>query len=466
MNGSRQYLLYPGLTGAQIAARAAPPDKTLPIVAKREWARLRAWLFLWILLANAGISLLWLFGSPPRSAVILVTSAIGLLVRGSPALIKRMGFIAALLASVIVFVAQLFSLTPATILSSLDVLPEMRPTAAPEYLVAAAGLIAIMVLGWWSARRDMAFETGTSLSIALGLTLAWSVTDAMVTISDKGSYQRDARDAVFQSAVQSSGFARHDGDRRNLVLIDVEAMGLPRDPTLLRTLFKHLTSGAMRQRYEVRQGATRFYGSTVTSEVRELCGRWGGYDELLVHADPTCLPMALRRDGYETTAMHGFTPQFYDRARWYPNAGLDRLLFRRELMALGAGKCPGLFPGACDRDIPTIIARQLKGAHRPQFIHWVTLNSHFPVPSIAALHTDRCERFDPDLAEQGPMACRMVQIWSDIFARLATEMTAVDFPSTDVLIVGDHRPPFYDRRQRAMFSADQVPWIMLRHRGR
>ncbi|MEG3087698.1 sulfatase-like hydrolase/transferase [Sphingomonas sp. PB4P5] len=394
-----------------------------------------------------------------------MTTAAGLLVRSMSPMAKRSAFIVTLLYSVFVFVSQLFSLSPLAILSSLDILPEMRLTAAPEYLLALAMLGALIVLGWHVAGRDMAFRSGGSLAIALGLTASWALVDETVTILNQGSYQRDApSDAEFQSAAQRSGFARAASSGRHLVLIDVEAMGMPTDPALQRMLFRQLTTARVRTRFTIETGATVLNGSTVTSEIRELCGRWGGYDDLLRRPDPTCLPMRLRRQGYQTTAMHGFTPDFYDRATWYPNAGFQRMLFRTELVAQGAGKCPGLFPGACDRDVPSIIARQLQQARQPQFVHWVTLNSHFPVPQLAELHTDGCERLDPTLAKTAPMACRMFEIWDGIFANLAREITAADFPATDILLVGDHRPPFYDRKQRSMFSADRVPWILLRAR--
>ena len=47
---------------------------------------------------------------------------------------------------------------------------------------------------------------------------------------------------------------------------------------------------------------------------------------------------------------------------------------------------------------------------------------------------------------------------------LARTLTARDMPATDVLIVGDHMPPFFDHRSRNRFRPDAVPWILLRAR--
>ena len=32
----------------------------------------------------------------------------------------------------------------------------------------------------------------------------------------------------------------------------------------------------------------------------------------------------------------------------------------------------------------------------------------------------------------------------------------------DILIVGDHMPPFFQRKARERFDGDKVPWVFLR----
>ena len=41
---------------------------------------------------------------------------------------------------------------------------------------------------------------------------------------------------------------------------------------------------------------------------------------------------------------------------------------------------------------------------------------------------------------------------------------APDFPPTDILIIGDHRPPLFDRGSLAKFDPVHVPWIYLQAR--
>ena len=129
-----------------------------------------------------------------------------------------------------------------------------------------------------------------------------------------------------------------------------------------------------------------------------------------------------------------------------------------------AEKCGGVFPGACDRQIPQQIAAKLKAAQKPTFLYWLTLNSHLPVPSGLNLNVDNCERVSPLLKAEFPQICRQFAIYHDIQTALADEITASDFPDADILLVGDHMPPYFDRHHRTQFDPGQVPWLYLRRK--
>ena len=110
------------------------------------------------------------------------------------------------------------------------------------------------------------------------------------------------------------------------------------------------------------------------------------------------------------------------------------------------------------------LAAKLKEADKPQFIYWLTVNSHLPVPYGGNLDADDCACLSAKLAAEFPMICRQAAIWDAIDKALVKEMTAPDFPATDILIVGDHMPPYFRRKSRMQFAADTVPWLLLRWR--
>lgn len=250
------------------------------------------------------------------------------------------------------------------------------------------------------------------------------------------------------------------------MVIVVESLGLPNgNPELQKLLFARYKTPEVKAKFDLSFGSTTYYNSTTAAEIRELCGRWGDYQELVEAKDSTCLPAELARKGYETRAYHSFTGDFFDRQYWYPNIGFQHQTFGPELLAKGAQDCGGVFPGACDRDVPRQLAAQLKAATKPQFIYWLTVNSHLPVPTGSNLNVDRCGQVSPELSEKFPMVCRQVGLWSQLDAAFVKEITAPDFPATDILIVGDHMPPYFDRKTRSQFAPDRVPYIMLRWKG-
>ena len=64
----------------------------------------------------------------------------------------------------------------------------------------------------------------------------------------------------------------------------------------------------------------------------------------------------------------------------------------------------GVFPGACDRDVPALLVKDLKAAEKPQFVYWI--NSHRPVPPEMSLDADDRSPISNTLAAEYPMICR------------------------------------------------------------
>lgn len=425
---------------------------------------LRNWILCWVILPNIAFFLIWTVGAPTRYQEILGTGALGLIVRRTSFPIRFTAFVAAFTYSVLSFIAGLFNLKISSIIESIQYLIELRPAAAPEYLGLALFLGATVVTAWKLLKRPTDFELSWEVVCAGALLFSLAGVDQWMTYGSRGSYNRIApAGAAFSSATEQTRFAALAGDR-NLLIVVVESMGLPRDAALRGRLLKRWGQPDIRRLYDVEVGSTPYYGSTTNAEVRELCGRWGDYQELTEGVDRRCLPARLAAKGYQTTAFHSFHGRFFDRTRWYPNVGFQSMLFRDQIIGRGAAQCGGVFPGACDRDVPAIIARKLKQTDHKQFVYWLTVNSHLPVAADETLRTNECQRFDRALGENQAMVCRLFSLWNDLDEGLAKLLTDPGLPATDVLIVGDHAPPFFDRAERSMFDPERVPWVLLKRR--
>lgn len=425
---------------------------------------LENWLLCWIFLPNISFWLLSIIGGPARGFEVLLTGSIGLVLHRAPFPVKYAGFCLALTYSVLSFVSSLFNLSILSLVQSLEFLAEMKPAASVEYLICAAALAGILVVASRQFRKPTTLAP-LRLVIAMALTIIAAWADVQMSKADRGTYSRlPAADAPFTSAVGKSGIDRLATGKRHMVVIMVEAMGAPTDPAVRKHLIDIWAPAAVRDRYQVTTGDTFFYGSTTSGEMRELCGRWGDYRDLIEKSDPNCLPHRLASKGYHSQAWHSFSGRMFDRNLWYPHAGFEEMRFGERLMADGADICPGVFPGACDRDVPRQIGRVLKQAKQPQFLYWLTVNSHLPVLKNKRLQTLDCSRFDKALDAAYPMTCRLLQLFGQTGDALAREIIAEDFPDSDILIVGDHLPPFFDRYHREQFEPDRVPWILLQRR--
>lgn len=422
------------------------------------------WVLCWIVLPNLAFGAMWVVGGPPRYPEIIATGVVGLVVRRASFAVRYAGFIAALVYSVLSFISGLFNLAINSLITSVSFLLEIRPSASVEYIALALCLAGTLAAAWKLLRRPTDFDLPWELLCAAAMIMTFAGFDKWMSYGTRGSYKRLAPEgAPFSSAASQTGIGQLTGDNHVLVIM-VEAMGMPRETELREKLLHVWRQSDVGQGYQVSSGTTPFFGSTTNGEVRELCGRWGEYAELMEGFHSSCLPAQFAAKGYQTTAMHSFDGRFFERDQWYPNIGFQKAMFSRDLVNMGAEVCPGVFPGACDRDVPAIIGDKLKHSKSKQFIYWLTVNSHLPVPAHEVLKTDHCERFDAALAENHAMTCRLFSLWSEVGDGVARLLNDPTLPATDVLIVGDHAPPFFDRRQRTQFEPDRVPWIMLKRK--
>jgi len=425
------------------------------------------WALVWIVLANLPFMAMWMVGAPPRAIPIALVGFAGLIVKRMPRVVQWLAFASVMVYSLLSFVSGLFSLTMNSLLYSLRFFAEIKPSDSIEYIAAGVVVIGILIGSWFLLKRDTNFSQ--PLHIILGGALIFGLVGADVAVgqSMRGHYFRPAPvGATFESAVTKSGFAARADGKRHLVLIIVESLGVPKNNKAMSDkLFAYYKSSAVKARYDVSQGTNLYYNSTTAGEMRELCGRWGDYYELLKTDNPAalnCLPAQLAKKGYATQAMHSFKGPFFKRETWYPKIGFQKREFAVDLEDRGAERCGGVFAGACDRQVPKMLADNLKRATQPTFQYWLTLNSHLPVPSELNLHSGNCEDVSIELARDYPMICRQFAIFDDIDKALIKEITAEDFPETDILLVGDHMPPFFDRHHRSQFDPERVPWLYLK----
>jgi len=249
----------------------------------------------------------------------------------------------------------------------------------------------------------------------------------------------------------------------NLVVVVIESWGLGTDLSVRSSLVQPYAAPELLARYSVVQGSVPFHGSTVAGEARELCGKNMGFDIVKAGAQELrgCVPLRLAARGYHSLAVHGMYGYMFDRKTWYQRIGFQEQWYQDRLEKAGLPKCAGAFVGICDAAIADWLAQRLdRQQPDPQFLYWMTLNSHLPVPVPSAFPAEGSCSTSPALG-QYPALCswyHLVFNVHDSVARMAMSKTA---RPTVFVVVGDHAPPFANPTLRSQFSDTVVPYILL-----
>ena len=241
----------------------------------------------------------------------------------------------------------------------------------------------------------------------------------------------------------------------HILSVAVESLGAPAGGRV--EPFQHRLLADLGDGYRLSYATTQpYYGKTLQGEVRELCGvRLEGMPKRPAEFARLgrCLPAALMLQGYETSAYHGNSGDFYHRAGVYPAIGVTSLHFRDDLIRTGAVCDRYMFKGVCDRDVFRSALAEFSRPGR-RFVHIMTLDTHFPQPQDQAAG---CRQIEAKARE----LCFYNWNFDRAGAQLAAAINGSKIKPDLIVVYGDHAPPFNDRN-RDLFSHDQVPYFELR----
>jgi hypothetical protein len=254
----------------------------------------------------------------------------------------------------------------------------------------------------------------------------------------------------------------------NVVLILLESWGIGTDASMRDSLVTPYAQPELLARYQVLQGTAPFYGTTVAGESRELCNSRMGF--AIAHASASklqsCLPDRLAALGYHSISAHGMDGRVFERSLWYKTIGFQESWFRDQFTQQGLPDCVGAFKGTCDAAIAAWIGNRLASKNTdPDFVYWVTLNSHLPAPIPSGLPDGPSCALTPMLAQNRDLCS-----WYQLVANVHTSVSRLALSNlarpTIFVIVGDHAPPFVNLALRSQFSSTDVPYVVLLPRQR
>jgi hypothetical protein len=371
-------------------------------------------------------------------------------------------------------------------------------------IVAAAFVLIALALGWWAGRMaagrrtagwrlrlmmlfvgallyglDALNGTGQFLSserTLIPVNLAGSsIYHATMALRDAVKVRRDrAADLPHREVLAGTTNMRSEIEATpmmanaiapQLSLVLVESLGLLREDAANLRLLEPLLDDSIQSKYEVHIGRIPFHGPTTAGEFRELCGIEATYVNAPTRGKVGCLPLMLQMRGYHTVALHGFRPSFFERSKWYPSVGFERMLFEDDLIPNTEQHCGTMFDGACDNDVAKAFSRELlsKGYDEPKFVYWLTLSSHFPVDARAVVGSSLdCRAVLPRSSD---VTCLLMKTWWNVLVSIRSIALNPQLRATRFVIVGDHSPPFIRKADRDLFDDHFVPFVDLVPRG-
>ena len=366
-------------------------------------------------------------------------------------------------ADLALIVMTAFHLKLATALNSLRFLAEIDPAASAFYVFLVAAMLATALLTAWLIERFRMRVRAASPSPAALAALALMALDWNANLP---FIEAHGRDLPFESAVTASGMDSPALAARgnNVLVVMVEGMGAFASAEDRALISAPLRAAAERRGYRFASGSSAYSGSTTGAESRELCGRWGDYVDYLPQRAYDCLPRRLAARGWETISYHGFDAAMFHRGHWYPNIGFTRMNFQAEIErehgAMVPSRCGSVFRGLCDGELARVVGRELRApSQRPKFVYWLTLNSHIPfVPHPRGRLG--CDRAAPPFGNR--TVCQLGEYWREVMAEVAAIADDPALPPTDILIVGDHHTPLWERAAKNRFVLNRVDWFLLR----
>lgn len=239
-----------------------------------------------------------------------------------------------------------------------------------------------------------------------------------------------------------------------VLFIEFESLGVAKDGrddeflnSIIQKTFKN---------YElINKFEEKFFGGTLSGELRTLCGI-KSYGDLIRNPEvregelSRCIPNILansKNSAHLTIAAHANFGSFYNREKVYPALGFDKAILASDLNKNLESNCDNVQFVRCDNEVLDKLKEVLTNEKSEKiFIHFMTINSHFPYSGNVVKNLDSNDSLTAYFAA--------VDSTLDALAHFINGSKIIP----DVIIIsGDHAPPFTSPTDKSKFESDVVP---------
>lgn len=252
---------------------------------------------------------------------------------------------------------------------------------------------------------------------------------------------------------------KNDSSANQLIII-MESWGLPKNENDWGKLKRIVMNRASSHSWNFDFGTTKFDGSTVHSELRELFSATGDYRYLLNRDSAKSLQSIFdlkKKQGYTTYSIHSFSGRMFQRGIWWKNIGIDSAYFLEDIIHRKKLDNNQLnyttpFPSLNDEEAFLFVGSL---PDPKKFAYFLTVNTHLPF-NMKTPNENIQEQWNSNLSDEARNQLNRIVELLTFF----TQKSANGDWST-ILIVGDHMPPFSNKNDREFYSSKKVPYLIL-----
>ena len=273
------------------------------------------------------------------------------------------------------------------------------------------------------------------------------------------------------STVTFKYFSANNESSRQLVII-LESWGFLEDfnyGEMTNYLQKSLNPN-----YTLTFNTTSFTGSTTYGEMRELLNSYGSYRYFIDNKSDIKGKISSIFDiksvnKYNTIACHSYSGAMFYRKKWWKNIGIKNVYFSEDIMSENINKSilnnETSFSSVNDEVSYDFISKKSLGNGKV-FAYLLTVNTHLPFRYEYNNGTLEGFKLTNDKISKGLFSNYSRNVSHQqkrIFQQIAYFISKINTYSWDeVLIVGDHPPPFPDIIDRKLFSQKAVPYFFIK----
>jgi hypothetical protein len=258
----------------------------------------------------------------------------------------------------------------------------------------------------------------------------------------------------------------------NQLLILIESWGLINNKDNQLAIQSTLSNLVIAKGYKFSWGTSKFAGSTASGELKQLLSMKGNYKYFLHHKSDTNNILSIfdykNKQGYATFGFHSYSENMFNRAIWWKHIGIQKRYFKENYFKENLNAAVNMYAGTPFPSVNDMVMFDYmehktnevlnRNATQKIFSYVLTENAHLPFKNKVT------ENFPSNniiinnfpISEEAKNQLKFIKnLVGEFIQKIDTNKWQ------KVLIMGDHNPPYLNKKDRNFYSDKMVPYILI-----